>query len=222
MKILFAEDEPDLREVVTAYLDYQGYNVRAVENGAEAVRAASEDSYDAIVMDVMMPVMDGFTAMKAIRASGNTLPAIFLTAKSQVTDRVEGLDAGADDYLTKPFAMEELAARLRALCRRRRDYKVRIVRFANMELDTEQSELRAHNSIGLSVKEARLLASLMTNGTMTADELLDECWHGENAGRDTLGMYIAFLRAKLKSVMADAVIEDENGGYRLREKKDVR
>ena len=143
MKILLAEDELDLREVVTAYLEYQGYHVTAVTNGAQAVEKAAADAYDAIVMDIMMPVMDGIAAMRAIRAAGNTVPAIFLTAKSQVADRVEGLDAGADDYLTKPFAMEELHARLRALYRRKREYKVRTLSFGNLELDTEASELRA-------------------------------------------------------------------------------
>ena len=155
MKILFAEDETDLREVVSAYLEYQGYTVIAVCNGQEAVKKAKTDAFDAMVLDIMMPIMDGITAMRRIREAGNLSPAIFLTAKSQVSDRVEGLDAGADDYLTKPFAMEELSARLRALERRKRDYKARSLSFGNIELDTEASELRARNTISLAYKEAR-------------------------------------------------------------------
>ena len=112
MKILYAEDENDLREVVAAYLEYQGYTVEAVSNGQEAVEKARSDEYDAMVLDVMMPVMDGITAMRRIREAGNMSPALFLTAKSEVSDLVTGLDSGADDYLTKPFAMEELSARL--------------------------------------------------------------------------------------------------------------
>ena len=220
MKILFAEDETDLREVVTAYLEFQGYTVMAVCNGQEAMEKAESDAYDAIVLDVMMPVMDGITAMRRIREAGNLSPAIFLTAKSQVSDRVEGLDAGADDYLTKPFAMEELSARLRALERRKRDYKVRCLYFGNIELDTEASELRAHNTIGLAYKEVRLLGCLITNSerVIPADELLQEVWAGEDADANTVWMYISFLRAKLQSVQANVTISGDRGhSYQLRE-----
>ena len=219
MKILLAEDELDLREVVTAYLEYQGYHVTAVTNGAQAVEKAAADAYDAIVMDIMMPVMDGIAAMRAIRAAGNTVPAIFLTAKSQVADRVEGLDAGADDYLTKPFAMEELHARLRALNRRKREYKVRSLSFGNLELDTEASELRAHNTIGLALKEVRLLSCLLSNAdrALTAQQLLDEVWPGEGASAEVVWMYVSFLNAKLQSVQANVVIDgDRNTPYRVR------
>ena len=220
MKILLAEDELDLREVVVAYLEYQGYHVVAVSNGAQAVERAATDAYDAIVMDIMMPVMDGIAAMRRIRAAGNTVPAIFLTAKAEVADRVEGLDAGADDYLTKPFAMEELSARLRALNRRKREYRVRTLSFANVQLDTEASELRAHNTIGLALKEVRLLSCLMSNADreMTAEELLGEVWPGEDATVDAVWMYVSFLKAKLKSVQAKATIDGGKAQpYRIRE-----
>ncbi len=220
MKVLFAEDETDLREVVTAYLEYQGCSVVPVCNGQEAVERARSDAYDAIVLDVMMPVMDGLTALRRIREAGNLSPAIFLTAKSEVSDRVEGLDAGADDYLTKPFAMEELSARLRALGRRKRDYKVRSLSFGNLELDTETSELRAHNTIGLAYKEVRLLGCLITSSDreISSEELLQEIWAGENADADTVWMYISFLRAKLQSVHANVTITgDRNHPYQLKE-----
>lgn len=222
MKVLFAEDEADLREVVTAYLEYQGHHVTPAEDGGQAVRLATGDAYDAIVLDVMMPVMDGVTALRRIRAAGNTVPAIFLTAKAEVADRVEGLDAGADDYLTKPFAMEELGARLRALDRRRREYKVRTLSFGNLQLDTEQSELRAHNTIALAVKEVRLLTALMSRAgePATVRELLDEVWPGEGAGPEVVEMYVAFLRAKLQSVRADVTIDgSRESAFRLREIK---
>ena len=163
MKILYAEDEHDLREVTAAYLELQGHTVTAVCNGLEAVEKSGCDAYDILVMDIMMPLMDGITAMKQIREKGNTLPAIFLTAKGEISDRVEGLDAGADDYLTKPFAMEELNARLRALQRRKRDYRIRTLSFSNLELDTETGELRAQNTIGLAQKEVRLVRPLAEN-----------------------------------------------------------
>ena len=220
MKILLAEDERDLQEVVTAYLEYQGHHVVAVSNGALAVEKASSDAFDAIVMDIMMPVMDGIAAMKEIRASGNTIPAIFLTAKAEISDRVEGLDAGADDYLTKPFAMEELGARLRALNRRRRDYKVRTLSIGNLELDTETSELRAHNTIGLASKEVRLMCCLLSNvdRSVSASELMEEVWFNEEATYETVWMYISFLKAKLESVQATVTIEgDREHPYRIRE-----
>ena len=214
MKILFAEDETDLREVVNDYLEYQGYIVTAVENGAKAVEAAASDAFDAVILDVMMPEMDGLTALKKIRESGNTTPAIFLTAKSEVSDRVEGLDAGADDYLTKPFAMEELSARLRALYRRTREYKIHNLSYGNMELDTEQSELRAHNTISLALKEVRLLGFFISRAgeEISASELLSEIWPGESANEDTVWMYISFLRGKLRSVHADVKIDGERNG----------
>ncbi|MBQ5969001.1 MAG: response regulator transcription factor [Clostridia bacterium] len=224
MKVLLAEDENDLREVVAAYLELQGYYVVSVANGAEAVKELDRDAYDAVVMDIMMPVMDGVTAMRKIRASGHTTPAIFLTAKSEVADRVEGLDAGADDYLTKPFAMEELSARLRALYRRKRDYKTRLFSFGNLELDTEASELRAHNTIALALKEARLLSCLLSTAGQEwpADTLLSEVWPGEDVSSDLVQMYISFLNAKLASVRANAVIEKSAAnGYRILEVSDV-
>ena len=220
MKVLFAEDENDLREVIKKYLEFQGYYVDAVINGAQAVDKLSKDAYDAIIMDIMMPVMDGVTAMKRIREAGNTIPAIFLTAKSEVSDRVEGLDAGADDYLTKPFAMQELSARLRALYRRKRDYKTRTFTFGNFELDTESSELRAHNTIALSQKEVRLLCCLLLNSdkNMTADELLLDVWSGEDTSPDIVWMYISFLNDKLKSVKANAQINAyDSSSYRITE-----
>ena len=220
MKILFAEDENDLREVVTEYLKIQGYDVTAVSDGAKAVEKAGMDAYDAVVLDVMMPVMDGVNALKKIRESGNTIPAIFLTAKSSIQDRVEGLDAGADDYLTKPFAMEELSARLRALYRRKRVYKAGSMSMGNVELDTEQSELRAKNTISLALKEVRLLSYLISRAgeEVTAEELLEEVWTGENAETDVVWMYISFLKGKLQSVQANLTIDgDREHAFRLRE-----
>ncbi|MCR4586087.1 MAG: response regulator transcription factor [Lachnospiraceae bacterium] len=222
MKILFAEDEEDLQDVVAEYLRYQGYNVTAVSNGAEAVEKAASDAYDALVLDVMMPVMDGITAIKKIREMGNTIPAIFLTAKSQVGDRIEGLDAGADDYLTKPFSMEELSARLRALYRRKRDYKVRTLSFGNMELDTEQSEMKAVNTISLAYKEMRLIALLIGKAgeEVSVKEIMDEVWPGEDVNEDMVVMYISFLRGKLRAVQANVAIEGEST-FCMKEIRDV-
>ena len=219
MKVLLAEDETDLREVIAAYLEYQGYHVTAVPNGQEAVEKAALDAYDAIIMDVMMPVLNGFDAMRRIRESGNTIPAIFLTAKAEVSDRIEGLEAGADDYLTKPFAMAELSARLRALGRRMREYKVRSLSFGNLELDMESSELRALNTIGLAHKEVLLLNCLLSNTdrALTSQELIDAVWNQEKADASTVWIYISFLKAKLQSVQANVKIEgDRDHPYQMK------
>lgn len=219
MKILLAEDEDDLREVTSAFLELKGYTVDTAQNGAEAVEKAGMSAYDAIVMDIMMPVKDGITAMKELREKGDTTPAIFLTAKTEVSDRIEGLDAGADDYLTKPFSMDELTARLRALYRRKREYRLKSMTFGNVELDTETAQLKAGNSIGLAVKEVRLMEFLLSNvdRELSTEEILHEVWDQEGTGKDVVWMYISFLQAKLKSINADIRIDGEkNGSYRIR------
>lgn len=118
MNILLAEDEKAMSMAISAVLTHSGYTVDTVQNGAEAVEAAAQKPYDCLIFDIMMPIKDGVTALSEIRQSGNETPAIFLTAKSEVDDRIMGLDAGADDYLTKPFAMGELLARIRSMTRR--------------------------------------------------------------------------------------------------------
>lgn len=219
MKILLAEDEDDLREVTSAFLELKGYTVDTAQNGDEAVEKAGMSAYDAIVMDIMMPVKDGISAMKELRAKGDTTPAIFLTAKTEVSDRIEGLDAGADDYLTKPFSMDELSARLRALYRRKREYRLKSMTFGNVELDTETAQLKAGNSIGLAVKEVRLMEFLLSNTDreLSTEEILREVWEQEGAGTEVVWMYISFLQAKLKSINADIRIDGEkNGSFRIR------
>ena len=214
MKILLAEDEDDLREVVSAYVEMAGFTVDTAENGAVAVEKAGSDAYDIIIMDIMMPVMDGITAMKKIRESGDITPAIFLTAKAEVSDRIEGLEAGADDYLTKPFSMEELVARLRAMMRRQRDYKPQTLSFHDIELDAEHGELRAHNSISLAHKEVRLLEYLINHAEnpLSTAEIFERIWENEGKSFEIVWMYISFLRGKLSSIGTKATITGEKGG----------
>lgn len=212
MKILFAEDETDLREVVTAYLEYQGYTVIAVCNGQEALGKAKADAFDAMVLDVMMPVMDGITAMRRIREAGNLSPAIFLTAKSQVSDRVEGLDAGADDYLPKPFAMKELLARVNAMTRRKSKYSGSFVTYADFSLNTETLELAAENSVRLSMKECELLHLFVLHGgkEITTDFILEHVWRGDDSADDsTVYLYVKYLNRKLSGIGAAAEITGE-------------
>ncbi len=215
MKILLAEDETDLAEVVSAMLTHSGYTVDAVSNGLEAVEKARSDAYDAILLDVMMPVMDGLAAVAEIRKSGNNTPVLFLTAKTEVDDRIAGLDAGADDYLTKPFAMGELLARVRAMTRRRGQYSPSIVTLQDLTLDTSRSELTWRNSISLAVREARLMELFMNNPgiAFSTEELLEKFWKNEDGSdAEAVWMYISFLRNKLKSVGSSLIISGESGG----------
>ena len=215
MKILLAEDETDLAEVVSAMLTHSGYSVDTVANGLEAVEKTKSDAYDAILLDVMMPVMDGLTAVKEIRKDGNTTPVLFLTAKTEVDDRIAGLDAGADDYLTKPFAMGELLARVRAMTRRHGQYTSSIVTLQDLTLDTSKSELTCRNSISLAVREARLMEQFMNHPgiAFSTEELLEKFWKNEDgADGEAVWMYISFLRNKLKSVGSSMVISGESGG----------
>ena len=215
MKILLAEDEEDLARVQKAMLEHSGHSVDRAANGREAMELAEKNAYDAMVLDVMMPVTDGITALKAMRAAGNTTPALLLTAKSQVQDRVTGLDAGADDYLTKPFAFPELLARLRSMTRRRTDYTKTKYDIGNVTLDTESAELKSVNSISLSSRETRLMEYLMQNPerAVTTEEIFGKVWADDaDAKPGVVWVYISFLRSKLRSIGANVAIDGEKDG----------
>src|SRR5262249_50159767 len=142
MKILVVDDERAVRESLRRALELEGYQIELAENGTHALERLDSEQPDAVVLDVLMPGMDGLEVSRTIRRSGNRVPLWMLTARTQVEDRVEGLDAGADDYLTKPFALEELLARLRALLRRTADGSGELLRFADLELDPKTREVR--------------------------------------------------------------------------------
>ncbi len=219
MKLLLAEDERDLREVLTAYLENFGHTVVPAADGQQALEESRSNPYDVIVLDIMMPVMDGLTALARMRAEGNVTPVLMLTAKGEVDDRIAGLDTGADDYLTKPFAMKELLARLNAMTRRRTVFSSRLLAAGNLELDTEQGTLRAVNSLRLSREETHFLALLLRNREKTwlPEELAARVWPEEAGnGERLVDMYLSFLAGKLEAVGADVALRrDERGGIRL-------
>lgn len=157
MKILVAEDEPQLLRVLTVAMEKSGYEVDPVDNGLKAVEHAKANSYDVIILDIMMPIMDGITALKKIRESGDKTYILMLTAKAEVDDRVTGLDSGADDYITKPFSLKELLARLRSKERREDDYTPNLLTVGDVTLNVEQQNLASHNSIQLSGPETQLM-----------------------------------------------------------------
>ncbi len=223
MKILFAEDTADLNRVVSVMLSQAGYTVDSVADGAEAMDRLENDSYDVIILDIMMPKKNGMEVLYELRHRHILTPVIMLTAKVEVDDRVAGLDAGADDYLTKPFAMKELLARVRALIRRNEGYAVREIRFADFVLDTEEYALSCGNSVRLSIKEFELLQVLVANADkrLSTGYLLEHVWRNEReAQEDTVWLYISYLQAKLSAIGSYVKIHGERGGeYRLSAEK---
>lgn len=216
MRVLIAEDEQQLSHVLVTALKSVHYDVTAVANGEEAVKAAQKNAYDVIILDIMMPVKDGLTALKEIRAGGDRTYVMMLTAMAEVDDRVTGLDAGADDYLTKPFSLKELLARLRSLERRNDDYDDDILNFADLTLDNNEQRLAAHNSISLSKKETRLLQYLILNAekALSTSDLINHTWDDDDEVADATDLWIniSYLRQKLQAVNSRVTIVGEQGG----------
>ena len=219
MKILIAEDTTDLNRVIKAMLEHSGYTVDAVFDGQAALEQIGKEGYDAVILDIMMPKLDGISVLQNMRARNISIPVLLLTAKAEVDDRVAGLDAGADDYLPKPFAMKELLARVNAMTRRRNRYSVKTQEYANFTLDTETLELSAANAVRLSMKESELLLMFMQRPeiALETDTILEQVWSREpDADSDTVYLYVNYLRRKLTGISAAAQIEGERGGsYRL-------
>ncbi len=219
MKILVAEDEPQLLRVLTVAMEHAGYDVDPVDNGLKAVEHAKENSYDVIMLDIMMPVMDGITALKKIRESGDKTYILMLTAKAEVDDRVTGLDSGADDYLTKPFSLKELLARLRSKERREDNFTPNKLELGDVTLNVSKQELVSHNSIRLSGTETQLMNYFLLNQNkeLSTEELLNHVWKNDiDANADVVWIYISYLRQKLQSIQSSVRIEGDKGGsYKL-------
>ncbi|MEK1348892.1 response regulator transcription factor [Limosilactobacillus fermentum] len=215
MNILLAEDEKQLSRALVTAMQATGYHVDPAYNGQEAVDLAGQRSYDVIILDIMMPKLNGIEALKQLRQTGNKTYVIMLTAMAEIDDKVTGLDAGADDYLTKPFSLKELLARLRSLERRREDYQEDVLNFADITLDNDEQRLESHNSISLSGKETKLLAYLMKNPGKAIESsiLIDQGWDKDDEADETdLWIYISYLRQKLQAVNAHVTIVGEKGG----------
>ncbi len=219
MKVLLAEDTKDLNKVLCAVLEHGGFTVDPVFDGVEVLEHIERDSYDCIVLDIMMPRKDGIEALKEIREKNILTPVLRLTAKSEIDDRVAGLDAGADDYLTKPFAMKELMARVRALTRRKTEYSGKDLSFKDIRLHAGTFELACENSVRLSVKEFELMQLFMLNQNhfVTSDYILNQVWSREpDAQTDTVRLYVSYLNRKLKAIASDSQIGgDSVSGFQL-------
>ena len=222
MKILIADDERAVRESLRRALELEGYQIELAADGREALyRLETESQPDAIVLDVLMPGVDGLEVARTIRRSGSRVPILMLTARTQVEDRVEGLDAGADDYVTKPFALEELLARLRALLRRTAEGSGEALRFADLELDPGTREVRrGGESIELTRTEFSLLELFMLNPRrVLSRSLIHERVWGYDFGpaSNSLGVYVGYLRCKLEAAGEPRLIHTVRGvGYVLR------
>ena len=222
MLLLLAEDEEAMADAVVAYLSYHHMTVDWVSDGLEARDAALGKPYDVMILDIMMPGMDGISLLRSLRAAGNTVPALFLTAKSDLRDKAQGFDAGTDDYLTKPFALEELLMRVSALARRGRPVPDDSLALSDLTLDRKTASLRAGGkSCSLSHREYQLMEYLMRHPRVyfSADQLLDRVW-GMDALFDqgTVWAHISYLRKKLEQLGAHAAIRSRRGiGYALEE-----
>jgi two-component system, OmpR family, response regulator MprA len=223
MKILVVDDERAVRESLRRALELEGYEIELAEDGAQALeRLESEPAPDAMVLDVLMPGVDGLEVSRTLRRKGSKLPILMLTARTEVEDRVEGLDAGADDYLTKPFALEELLARVRALLRRTSDGSGQPLRFADVVLDPGTREVRrGDEKIELTRTEFSLLELFLLNPrqVLTRSLIFERVW-GYDFGfaSNSLDVYIGYLRRKTEAGGKPRLIHTVRGvGYALRE-----
>ncbi|MGH3080007.1 MAG: response regulator transcription factor [Gaiellaceae bacterium] len=223
MKILVVDDERAVRDSLRRALELQGYEVELASDGTEALeRLAANGQPDAVVLDILMPGMDGLEVCRQIRRRGNGVPVLMLTARDAVGDRVEGLDAGADDYVVKPFALEELLARIRAMLRRSLPSTDGVLRFADLELDTGTREVRrGGDEIALTRTEFNLLELFMVNPrqVLTRSIIFERVW-GYDFGfaSNSLDVYIGYLRRKTEAGGKTRLIQTVRGvGYALRE-----
>ena len=220
MKLLYAEDEAAMSEAVVDILTYHNYMVDAVANGADALAYARLEHYDGIILDIMMPKLSGLEVLRQLRAEGCRTPILLLTAKGEIEDQVQGLDLGADDYLPKPFSMELLLARVRAMLRRREEFTPNVLRRGSITLNQQTYELSGGGQTFVLPKlEYRLMELLMLNKDvyLSSEELLVKVWgYDTEAELGTVWVYISYLRKRLAALNADVTIAARrNVGYRL-------
>ncbi|HWH33227.1 MAG TPA: response regulator transcription factor [Egibacteraceae bacterium] len=225
MRILIVDDDRAVRDSLRRALELHGYEAETAPDGIEALRSVQRQPPDAMILDVNMPGVDGFGLTRRLRQDGVHLPILMLTARDAVPDRVAGLDTGADDYLVKPFALEELLARLRVLLRRAgaedRPAQAGVLRFADLELDPQRvSVRRGERELALSRTEYELLLAFMENPgrVLTRDVLHERVWGADMSASNTLEVYVGYLRRKLEAAGEPRLVQTVRGfGYALRE-----
>lgn len=220
MKILLAEDEVGLSKAYAQVLIMQGYEVEQVYDGKAALEAVNSGTYDLMIFDVMMPKMSGFEVLKALREAGNTTYVIMLTAMSELDDKIEGLELGADEYLTKPIPLKELVARIRSLERRiDTNYNENVLTFGSVKLNVSQQELSAKNSIILAGKETKLMEVLMLNKNkkLSTEYIYNHVWSkDDDSDAGYVWIYISYLKQKLKAINANVdILGEEDREFEL-------
>ena len=220
MRLLLAEDEKTLSNALVTILKHNNYSVDAVYNGQDAIDYLESEVYDAAILDIMMPKADGITVLKTIRAAGNTIPVLLLTAKSEIDDKVTGLDCGADDYLTKPFVTKELLARIRAITRRQTELTDNSLFFGDLRLDRVSFELVSPSGkLLLTAKEFQIMEMFMKNPSqiISTERFMEKIWgFDSNAEINVVWTYISYLRKKLKMLGSSVGIKAvRNIGYTL-------
>lgn len=223
MRLLLAEDEKSLSRAVTAILEKNHYSVDAVYDGAEALTYLEEANYDGVILDIMMPKVDGIQVLRTMRARGDRTPVLMLTAKAEVDDKVLGLDTGANDYLTKPFAAKELLARIRAMTRSQYGQPDSVLRMGNITLDTASFVLSSPvGSYKLANKEFQMMEMFMRNprNLISTERFMEKIWgYDSDAEINVVWVYISYLRKKLTALNANVQIKaTRNAGYDLEEK----
>ncbi len=222
MRLLFAEDERSLSKAIRTILEKNRYSVDTVFDGEEALAYLESGNYDGAILDIMMPRMDGITVLRKIREAGNRIPVLLLTAKSEVDDKVLGLDSGANDYLTKPFAVQELLARIRAMTRSQTAHGDSRLRVGNITLDSTTFELSSPSgSFRLANKEYQIMELLMRNpqNLISTEHLLERIWGFDSDTEiNVVWVYISYLRKKLEALHGNVQIKaTRNAGYSLEE-----
>lgn len=224
MRILLAEDERSLSRALLALLERNNYSADAVYDGEEALTYLEAGNYDALILDIMMPKMDGLAVLRQLRERGNPIPVLLLTAKSEIEDKVTGLDMGANDYLTKPFSTAELMARIRAMTRSQTGGQVTSrLTFGNITLDQATFALSSpHGSFRLANKEYQMMELLMRNPRqlIPSERFLERIWgYDSDVELNVVWVYISYLRKKLTALQADIQIKaTRNAGYSLEER----
>lgn len=220
MRLLLAEDEVELSNAIVTILKHQNYSVDAVYDGVDAYDYLSAQEYDGAILDIMMPKLDGISVLKKLRSEGNSTPILMLTAKSELSDKIEGLDSGADDYLTKPFAMQELLARVRSITRRNGNVQGQTLSFSDLILNRSNFTLTCGDkSIALSNKEFQMLEMMIANPKqiISQDQFMDKIWGLDSETEISIvWVYISYLRKKLKELNSHVSIKaTRNVGYSL-------
>lgn len=223
-KILIVDDEPNIRDLLTTSLRFAGFAVRAVATGAQTISAVLEEEPDLILLDVMLPDINGFGVTKRLRASGYTCPILFLTAKDTTEDKIQGLTVGGDDYVTKPFSLDEIVARIRAILRRtKQEEDDATLTVGELEMDQDTHEVSVNgNAVELSPTEFKLLRYLMLNPNrvLSKAQILDHVWEYDfNGDAGIVESYVSYLRRKLDPFTEEPLIQTKRGfGYMLKTK----